>query len=147
MKMLQKVAAASITAFVLFSHTPAFAEMPVDDQEFQHAVKHANFLPTLMQAIMTHKDELALDQEQMKKFKNYKSQNSPQQRVDMKEVVKLEKKAAVAAKKGDLENAQILGQQSIALRQTIMNQKLRCHQMVKEILTEEQYKKLLVMIK
>ena len=147
MHMLKKIAVISITSFALFSQAPAYAEVAMDDQEFQYALKHANFMPTLMQTIMKNKDALALDSEQLKKFKNYKSQNAPAQHADMKAVVKLEKKAAAAASKGDLEQAQIYGQQSIALRQTLMNQKLRCHQMVKETLTAEQYQKLLTLIK
>ena len=117
------------------------------DAEFKYAVKHSNFMPTLMAVAMKNKETLGLSAEQLGKLKAYHSENSPSQREDMKNVVKLEQQAAAASLAGNANEAQKLGQQSIALRQTIMNQKLRCHQMMKDILSTEQYTKLLSMAK
>ena len=113
------------------------------DAEFQYAVKHSNFMPTLMAVAMKNKSTLNLSNEQIQTLKNYHAENSPSQREDMKNVVKLEKQAAAASLTGDLDEAQKLGQQSIALRQTILNQKLRCHQMMSEVLSADQYAQLI----
>lgn len=109
--------------------------------EFKYAVKHSNFMPTLMAVVMKNKQSLDLSSDQMQQLKAYHAKNSPSQREDMKNVVKLEQQAAKMALTGDLNQAQKLGQQSIALRQTIMNQKIRCHQMMQKVLTKQQLAK------
>lgn len=155
MNFLSKYALISLSAAALSLTMPVQAgqmgqgmgQGAGQDEEFKYAVKHSNFIPTLMSAAMKNKDSLGITAEQMGKLKAYHSENSPSQREDMKNVVKLEKQAAAASLTGDIIEAQKLGQQSIALRQTIMNQKLRCHQMMKEVLSAEQYNKLLSMVK
>lgn len=144
---LQKTALIGVSAIALsmVSMTPAYAMKA--DPEFKYAVKHSNFMPTLMAVAMKNIKALELSDEQLKTLKNYHQSNSPQQRQDMKQVVTLEKEAAAVSLNGDLKQAQKLGQQSIALRQTIFNQKLRCHLMMQETLSSEQYNKLLAIAK
>ena len=117
------------------------------DAEFKYAVKHSNFMPTLMAVAMKNQSALNLSNEQIQTLKNYHAENSPSQREDMKNVVKLEKQAAAASLTGDLNEAQKLGQKSIALRQTILNQKLRCHQMMGKVLSADQYAQLVKLAK
>lgn len=111
--------------------------------EFKYAVKHSNFMPTLMAVLMKNKSALELTAEQMQQLKAFHAEKSPNQRADMKKVVKLEHQAAAMSLEGNLTEAQKLGQQSIALRQTIFNQKLRCHLMMQQLLNPEQYAKLI----
>lgn len=163
MQTLKKIAAIGATAFALSFATSAQAMnqgsgqgMGMNqgsglgmgqDAEFKYAVKHSNFMPTLMAVAMKNQSVLSLSNEQMQTLKKYHAENSPSQREDMKNVVMLEKQAAAASLTGDLNEAQKLGQQSIALRQTILNQKLRCHQMMSEVLSAEQYTQLIKLAK
>jgi len=143
MNGLNKLFIASLASLSFIAMTPANAGNMPEGAEFIHALKHSNFIPPLMRVVMENKETLALTKEQMDKLKNFHSKNSTGQREDMMKVVKLEKAAAKAALNDNLTEAQILGQQSIALRQTLMNQKLRCHLMMKQTLSPEQFKKLL----
>jgi hypothetical protein len=123
--------------------SPAQAQPGMSDPAFVTAMKHANFMPTLMRVALANQQALALTQSQVDALKKYNQDNSPQQREDMMNVVKLEQDAAAYALQKDLVNAQIAGQESIALRQTIFNQKFRCHMFVQTLLTPAQYEQLL----
>lgn len=142
MKKLKTLTALSLTTVAFAFAAPSQAanlQGMGQNAEFKYAVKHSNFMPTLMAVAMKNKDTLKLTNQQIQTLKNYHAENSPSQREDMKNVVKLEKQAAKASLAGNLAEAQKLGQKSIALRQTILNQKLRCHQMIAEVLSTDQY--------
>lgn len=154
MKTMTKLTATAFTSVALAFAAPIHAgnhsgngQGMGQDAEFKYAVKHSNFMPTLMAVAMKNKSALNLSNEQIQTLKNYHAENSPSQREAMKNVVKLEQQAAGASLTGDINEAQKLGQQSIALRQTILNQKLRCHQMMNEVLNAEQYAQLLKLAK
>ncbi len=154
MKTMTKLSATAFTSVALAFAAPIHAgnhsgngQGMGQDTEFKYAVKHSNFMPTLMAVAMKNKSTLNLSNEQIQTLKNYHAENSPSQREDMKNVVKFEQQAADASLTGDINEAQKLGQKSIALRQTILNQKLRCHQMMSEVLNAEQYAQLLKLAK
>lgn len=127
----------------LLAFSPVQAQSGMNDPAFMAAVKHSNFMPTLMRVAMENHQALGLSQEQQAALKKYNQDNSPQQRQDMMNVVKLEREAASYALQKDLVSAQIAGQESIALRQTIFNQKFRCHMFIQTLLTPAQYELLL----
>ena len=114
-----------------------------NDPAFKAALQHSNFMPTLMQVAMQNRDALNLTSQQLNALKQYHKENSPEQREDMLDVVEYEQEAVKYALQGDLVKAQKAGQESIALRQTIFNQKFRCHMFMQSTLSAEQYAKLL----
>lgn len=124
----------------LSAHASAPAK---NDPAFKAALQHSNFMPTLMQVAMQNRDALNLSSQQLKALKQYHKENSPEQREDMLDVVEYEQEAVKYALQGDLVKAQKAGQESIALRQTIFNQKFRCHMFMQTTLSAEQYAKLL----
>lgn len=120
----------------------AFADHMGHDHGMAYAVKHANFMPTLMMHALKNAEGLGLNQAQLDDLKAYKAANSASQQEDMKQVITLEKQAAEAGLNKDLAAAKIAGDKSIALRQAIFNQKLECYQKIQSILTTEQFEKL-----
>jgi ABC-type transporter Mla subunit MlaD len=114
-----------------------------NDPAFKAAIQHSNFMPTLMQVVMQNKAALNLTAQQLNALQQYHKENSPEQREDMLDVVEYEQEAVKYALQGDLAKAQKAGQESIALRQTIFNQKFRCHMFMQSTLSAEQYAKLL----
>lgn len=122
-----------------FSHNEA-------NEALTHAVKRANFMPTLMMHTLKNADALALTDAQKSELKAYQMKNSPNQQDDMKEVVRLEMAAAQAGLSKDLSAAKLAGDQSIVLRQSIFNQKLECYKKIQSILTTEQFEQLKSML-
>jgi hypothetical protein len=127
----------------VLAFSPVQAQPGMNDPAFVAAMQHANFMPTLMRIALANQQALGLSQSQVDTLKKYNQDNSPQQREDMMNVQKLEQEAASYALQKDLVSAQIAGQESIALRQTIFNQKFRCHMFVQSLLTPAQYEQLL----
>lgn len=140
---VSKVAGLCLLAGSMVTATLQASALEKDDPAFISALERSNFMPTLMQVVMQNAEDLNLSDEQVKAFKQYHHEHSPEQRADMLDVVAHEKKAAQYALEGDLVNAQRVGQESIALRQTIFNQKYRCHGFMQSNLSAEQYEKLL----
>ncbi|BBP43261.1 Spy/CpxP family protein refolding chaperone [Thiosulfativibrio zosterae] len=117
---------------------------PQHDKAFAKALKHSNFMPVLMKAVMKNRAELNLSDEQFAKLKAYKEKNSPAVMAQVKEVVALEKQAKeLALKDGDAKEIASLGEKSFKLRHDIMMSKIECRDFVKSVLTAEQYQQLL----
>jgi hypothetical protein len=144
--MRKRLLNAALIASLTFGVTSAaFADHMGHEHELAHAIKHANFMPTLMMHTLKNAEALGLNQKQVEELKAYKSANSSAQQEDMKQVMILENQAAEAGLNKDLAAAKTAGDKSIALRQAIFNQKLECYQKVQSILSAEQFEKLKTM--
>lgn len=130
------------TAFLLALSTSSVMAHDGQDAALTYAIKHANFMPTLMMHAIKNADTLELNAEQKEALKAYSMKNSPDQQADMKKVVELEKQAAEAGLNKDLGAAQVAGDKAIALRQSIFNQKLECYKKIQSTLTPAQYDQL-----
>jgi hypothetical protein len=144
-KTLLLSALASLLSISATSNVMAH-DMTQDQAAFGYAVKHANFMPTLMMYAVKNADSLGLSATQLDELKAYTAKNSPTQRNDMIEVVALEKQAAEAGLNKDLGAARVAGDKAIALRQAIFNQKIECYKKVQGLLTAEQFDKLKAMV-
>jgi len=125
-----------VAGLVLLS-TSSFAGGNTPEQ--MAAMKHANPMPNLMQAVAKNQDELKLTDEQKAALADWVDYSKPRVLKMVKALAKLESKlneAALAGAPGSV--LQQIGSQSLNVRGAIMKQKLACRNNLARILSPEQ---------